>query len=143
MSHKYTINEMQTILYISMFYNNSLDLEYILKSKNCYPLSSKRCQIIFTQLIINILYTLSVSLTWTLNRDCIFKKFMDILNKRRIFKKNYLHFFEPIILPINIPSHLEEIKKFCILMQDHSYGMFLNPYLASLVWSYIDNHPCS
>ena len=126
---QYTPKQMQINLYNKIFNNYSYEnLDRAVKKTCPKGFTTNKCQEIFTTLIINMFYTLSIYLPSTSNRYKIIDHFIKIIPITSV-----------TILPIK-EKQLEVIALFCDLMQDHSFGTFINAFLATVLKDLIYDH---
>jgi hypothetical protein len=113
-------------------FNNKNDihenLEKTIKIRCKSKFDSNRCQEIFKEFILCILYTF----TLLHNKTGKSKAYNKWYNKVSKFIPNK---FVPSVLKINA-TNIEDVYIFLYLMQDHSFGSFKYARLASLVWEY-------
>ena len=125
---KYSKKQLQEYLYISIFTDFSNEnLNNVVKKTCPRGFTTKKCQKIFTIIIINIFYTLTFSLKTTKKRRKTIEEF-----------NNLIPVTDVTILPIE-EYQLENIRTFCYLMQDMTYGQFYNAYYATLLYNLIDD----
>jgi len=121
--------KMQAKLYNSIFNNYSFyNLQKAVNKVCPRGFTTDKCQKIFTQLVINIFYTLSMGLSDTPNRYKIIEYFISIIPITQI-----------TMLPIK-EKQVGDIALFCDLMQDHAFGTFINAYLATVLKDLIMDH---
>jgi len=132
---QYSKDYMQKKLYHRIFNNYSDDtIPSIIKEFCKNDFSSKNCTYIFTELVVNIFFSIL--------KDKKFKSREFVKTKVEEFNKASKNFEPTAKLQVNLNKHSDDYKnliELLYLLQDHTWGIFENARLASLTWEVLQN----
>jgi len=132
---QYSKEYMQTKLYNRIFNNYSDDtIPSIIKEMCKNDFSSKNCTYIFTELVVNIFFSIL--------KDKKFKSQEFVKIRLEEFNKVSKNFEPTTKLPVNLNKHSADYKnlsELLYLLQDHTWGIFENARLASLTLEILQN----
>lgn len=129
---KYTEEEKQIYLYNLLFQNGYTEVNtHNIIKKICIRFDTLKCQKIFIELIINILYSfLYLKIIQDRIKKLDKRKLTDFKNLVSEFKTLTNNTKQTIILPINIKDQIDDLLNFFYDLQDHTYGYIGFSYFA-------------